>query len=136
MTQEDLGQQSEKCNENTQGVTGQSNCAETCIGGTSVGNVEKVEQAGQKAECLQTIESRQSYKTDEEKGKFIRESFLLDTNAVLNVDAKLKEAVIQLSLDNFEVLATHPSQYGETEVLEMKTDLIPGAIRTNPECDR
>ena len=22
----------------------------------------------------------------------------------------------------------HPSQYGETEVLEMKTDLVPGAI--------
>ena len=31
-------------------------------------------------------------------------------------------------LDNFEVLAMHPSQYGETEVLEMKIDLVPGAI--------
>ena len=31
-------------------------------------------------------------------------------------------------LDNFEVLATHPSQYGETEVLEMKIDLVLGAI--------
>ena len=27
-----------------------------------------------------------------------------------------------------EVLATHPSQYGETEVLQMKIDLIPGSI--------
>ena len=28
--------------------------------------------------------------------------------------------MIKLFLDNFEVLATHPSQYGETKVLEMK----------------
>ena len=27
-----------------------------------------------------------------------------------------------------EVLATHPSQYGETKVLEMKIDLVPGGI--------
>ena len=36
--------------------------------------------------------------------------------------------MIQLFLDNFDVLATHPNQYGETEVLEMKINLIPGAI--------
>ena len=30
--------------------------------------------------------------------------------------------------DNFKLLAMHPSQYGETEVLEMKIDLVPGAI--------
>ena len=29
-------------------------------------------------------------------------------------------------LDNFKVLAMHPSQYGETEVLEIK--IVPGAI--------
>ena len=69
---------------------------ETSIGGTSSGNTEKVEKA--------------------EKQKFIRESFQLDTNKILNKDAKLKEAVIKLFLDNFEVLATHPSQYRETEV--------------------
>ena len=55
------------CNENKQGITGQSNCGETRIGGTSVGNAEKVEKAGQKAECVQTIENRQSYETEEEK---------------------------------------------------------------------
>ena len=49
-------------------------------------------------------------------------------NAILNADAKLKEAVIKLFLDNLEVLAMHPSQYGETEVLEMKIDLVPGLI--------
>ena len=31
-------------------------------------------------------------------------------------------------LDNFEVLATHSSQYGETEVIEMKIYLVQGAI--------
>ena len=126
MTQEDLGQQSKMHNENTQGFTGGSNCAETWIGGYSVGNAKKVEKAGQKADCVQTIENRQSYETKEEKQKFIHESFQLDANAILNTDAKLKEAVIQLFLDNFEILATHPSQYGE--MLEMKIDLIPGGI--------
>ena len=36
--------------------------------------------------------------------------------------------MIKLFLDNFEVLATHPSQYGETEVLELKIDLVSGVI--------
>ena len=46
----------------------------------------------------------------------------------MNADAKLKEAAIKLCLDNFVVLAMHPSQYSETEVLKMKIDLVPGAI--------
>ena len=36
--------------------------------------------------------------------------------------------MIKLFLDNLKVLATHPSQYGETEVLEMKNFPVPGAI--------
>ena len=36
-------------------------------------------------------------------------------------------SAIKLFLDNFKVLAM-PSQYGKTEVLEMKMDLVPGAI--------
>ena len=31
-------------------------------------------------------------------------------------------------LDDFKVLATHLSQYGETKVLEKKIDLVPGWI--------
>ena len=50
VTQEELGQQPEKRKENTQFFTGRSNCAETHIGGASVGNAEKVEKAGRKAE--------------------------------------------------------------------------------------
>ena len=58
--------------------------------------------------------NRQCYETEEEKCKFIREGFQLDMNAILNADTKLKEAVVKLFLDNFKILATHPSQYGET----------------------
>ena len=35
----------------------------------------------------------------------------------LNADSVLKDAVIKLFVDKFEVLATHPIQYSETEVL-------------------
>ena len=49
------------------------------------------------------------YETKEEKRQFICESFQLDANEILNADEKLKEAVIKLFSDNFEVLATHPS---------------------------
>ena len=52
----------------------------------------------------------------------------MDTNKIFNADSKLKEAVITFFLDNFEVLAKHPSQYGETAVLEMKINLVPGVI--------
>ena len=36
--------------------------------------------------------------------------------------------MIKFFLDNFKVLAMHPSQYGETKVLKMKIDLVPGVI--------
>ena len=68
-----------------QSVTGRSNDTETCIGSTSGGNTEK---AGQKAGSVQSIENRQFYKTEGEKHQFIHESFQLDTNAILNMDAK------------------------------------------------
>ena len=90
--------------------------------------MEKVEKAGQKSDCKQNIENRQTYEINEEKQTFISESLQLDANAILNADAKLKKAVIKLFLDNFEILATHSSQYRETKVLEMKIDLVPGAI--------
>ena len=72
-------------------VKGRSNDTDTCIGIASGGNAEK---AGQKAGSIQSIGNRQFYKTKGEKSQFIRESFQLDTNAILNDDAKLKEAVI------------------------------------------
>ena len=74
-------------------------------------------KAGRKADSVQSMENRRFYETKGEKHPFNHESFQLDMNKILNADAKLKEAVIKLFLDNFEVLATHPSQYGETEGL-------------------
>ena len=98
---------------------------DTHKGGASRGDAEK---AGQKADSVQFTENRQFYEIKEEKCELIQESFQLDANKILNVDEKLKEAVITLFLDNLEVLAKHPSQYSETKVLEMKIDLVPGAI--------
>ena len=48
------------------------------------------------------------------------------------MDEKIKETVINLFLDNLEVLATHLSQYGETDVLEMKIALVPYNSRVRP----
>ena len=123
--QDEQGQTPEVRKEDTQSFTGQSNDTDTHIGGGSVGDAEK---AGRKADSVQSIENRQFYKTKEQKHEFICENFQLDTNEILNADAKLKEWVIKLFLDIFKVLAMHPSQYGETDVLEMKIDLVPGAI--------
>ena len=58
----------------------------------------------------------------------MRESFQLDENKILNADEKIKQALIKFVIDKFKLLATHPSQYGETKVLQMKIDLVPGAI--------
>ena len=122
--QQEQGQAPAECSDAMQRVARMRNGAVTRIGSASVGDAKK---EGWKSDSIQSIENRQSYKTKEEKSEFICESFELDTNEILDADAKLKEAVIKLFLDNFEVLATHPSQYGETEVLEMKSDLVPGA---------
>ena len=53
---------------------------------------------------------------------------LQTVNEILKADKLLKEAVINLFVDNFSVLATHLSQYGELEVLQMRLDLIPGSV--------
>ena len=96
-------------------ITERSNATDTCIGGASGGDTKK-------AGSLNSLGSRQSYETQDEKQNLIRESFQFDSKEILNQEPKLKEAVIKLFLDNFEVLAIHPSQYGETDVLEMRID--------------
>ena len=123
--QEEQGQTPVDCSDAAQSLARMSNDTGTHKGGTSA---EDAEKAGWKAGSVQSVVNRQSYKTTEEKRQFLCKSFQLDTNEILSADAKLKEAVNKLFLDNFEVLATHPSQYGETKVLEMKIDLVPWAI--------
>ena len=73
----------------------------------SIGGAEK---AGGKADSVQSVENQKHYETEEEKRQFIHESVQFDTKEILNAYAKLKEAEIKLFLDNFEVLAMHPSQ--------------------------
>ena len=84
--------------EDTQSVTGWSNDTDTSIGGAGVGDAEK---AGRKADSVQSIENSKFYETERQKRQFICESFQLDMKEILNSDAKLKEAVIKLFLDNF-----------------------------------
>ena len=90
--QKEVSQQPEKRKDNTQSITGRINDEETRIGGASVWHAEK---ASRKAVIVQSLENRQCYETEDEKQKFIIESFQLDTNAILNTDAKFKEAVIK-----------------------------------------
>ena len=93
VTQAEQGQTPQSRKEDVQSVTGRSNDMDTWIGGASVGDVEK---AGRKADSVQSMENGQFYETEWEKCQFIRESFQLDTNQILNADEKLKEVVIKL----------------------------------------
>ena len=77
--QEELGQRPEMRRENTPCVNERSNVADPRIGGASVRNAEK---AGRKADSVQSLVNIQCYETEEEKRKFSRESFQLDSNAM------------------------------------------------------
>ena len=79
-------------------VIERSNVTDTCIGGASGHDAEK-------AASVNSIDSRHYYDTEVEKHKFISESFKLDFIAILNKNAELKDDVIKLFLDHFEVLA-------------------------------
>jgi len=66
-------------------------------------------------------------KTLEEKKQFIVDSFKLNKNEILNQDKELKNAVIQLFLDNFDMLALHSDHYGHSNLLQMEITLEKGA---------
>ena len=68
------------------------------------------------------------YPTEESRRKFIKDSFKIDENEILNRDEKLKEEVIKLFLENFSTLALHPNHYGKTDLLELRIELQPGAV--------
>ena len=65
---------------------------------------------------------------EESRRKFIKDSFKIDVNEILNRDAKLKEEVIKLFLENFSTLALHPNHYGKADLLELPIELQPGAV--------
>ena len=88
MTQEEQGQTLVEGSEATQRVTGKGNDTDTCLRGASEGDAEK---SGQKTDSVQSIEDRKMFETKEEKPQFIRESFQLDANTILNADANKKK---------------------------------------------
>ena len=126
-TQEEEGQWSKVSNDATQSGAEKTNAAYAHKGGASVGKVEK---AGHVTDSIyvHSVQPRILYENKEEKCWFLPDSFKLNKNKILIADSELKDAVIKLFVDNFEVLATHSSQYGGTEVLQMKIDLVPGLI--------
>ena len=69
-----------------------------------------------------------NFLTEESRRKFIKDSFKIDENEILNRDAKLKEEVIKLFLENFSTLALHPNHYGKADLLELRIELQPGAV--------
>jgi len=69
-----------------------------------------------------------NFLTEESRRKFIKDSFKIDENEILNRDAKLKEEVIKLFLEKFSTLALHPNHYGKTDLLELRIELQPGAV--------
>ena len=68
------------------------------------------------------------FPTEESRRKFIKDSFKIDENEILNRDEKLKEEVVKLFLENFSTLALHPNHYGKTDLLELRIELQPGAV--------
>ena len=68
------------------------------------------------------------YPTEESKRQFIKESFKIDNNEMLNKDEKLKEEVIKMFSKKFSALALHPNHYGKTDILEFKIELEAGAV--------
>ena len=63
----------------------------THLGGTSV---EDSEKAGWKADSVQSVVNRQSYKTEEKKRKFIWESFQLDKEQNIKCRCKIKRSSV------------------------------------------
>ena len=92
--------------------------------GSMVPDVDKVCNSQESVNSVQESD----FPTEESKRKFINDSFKIDENEILNRDAKLKEEVIKLFLENFSTLALHPNQYGKTDLLELWIELQPGAI--------
>ena len=115
MKQAELGQRPRMHRKDTQGVTEWINDAETCVGSASRSDGKKAGRTpcviewsnatdthiggasvgdAKKAGSIHSLGSRQCYETEEEKLNFVRESFQLDSKAILNKDEKLKEEVI------------------------------------------
>ena len=106
---------------------GTSNDMGTGIGGACVGDAEK---AGWKADSVQSVENRKSYKTKLEKHQFICESFQLQTNQILNA-VPYKPRIRPLNPDQKDNLLTQINEWLEQRVIEPSVSpwaspLVPG----------
>ena len=119
VTQAEQSQLLEEHKEDTQGITGQSNDMDTCIIRASRENKEK---AGWKEGSFPKLKKKSVNLS------IIHKGFQLDMNAILNADAKVKEAMIKLFLDNFEVLATVKDTYPLTTIQDILHSLQPTTV--------
>ena len=85
------------------------------------------EEVGTGQEFVNSLQES-DFPTEESKRNFIKDSFKIDENKILNRDETLKEEVIKLFLENFSTLALHPNHYGKTDLLELRIELQPGAV--------
>jgi len=86
-----------------------------------------VEEVCNSQETINSVQES-DFPTEESKRKFIRDSFKIDENEISNRDAKLKEDIVKLFLENFSTLALHPNYYGKTDLLQLQIELQPGAV--------
>ena len=84
--------------------------------GSSVSDLDEEEVCNSQESVNSLQES--DFPTEESRRKFIKDSFKIDENEILNRDAKLKEEVIKLFLENFSTLGLHPNHYGKTDFLK------------------
>ena len=94
--------------------------------GSTVSDLDE-EEVWNSQESVNSLQES-DFPTEESRRKFIKDSFKIDENEILNRDAKLKEEVIKLFLENFSTLALHPNHYGKTDFLELRIELQPGAV--------
>jgi len=94
--------------------------------GNTLSDLDKEEVCNSQESVKSLQES--DFPTEESRKKFIEDSFKIDENEILNRDAKLKEEVIKLFLENFSILAFHPNHYGKTDLLKLWIELQPGAV--------
>ena len=93
--------------------------------GSTVSDLDEEEVCNSQESVNSLQES--DFLTEESRRKFIKDSFKIDENEILSRDAKLKEEVIKLFLENFSTLALHPNHYGKTDLLELQIELQQGA---------
>ena len=93
--------------------------------GSTVSDLDEEEVCNSQESVNSLQES--DFPTEESRRKFIKDSFKIDENEILNRDAILKEEVIKLFLENFSTLELHPNHNGKMDLLKLRIESQPGA---------